>query len=86
MEAQEVRQLCLSPLPNLGLAMSRPTKPKVLKFFLISVLGIVVALTVTLFLLNLRRYPSIFFQSILVADEDEMDSRLRNQRSEESKI
>jgi hypothetical protein len=35
----------------------------------ITVLGIVVAITVAIFLLNLRQYPSIFFQRIWTEDE-----------------
>jgi membrane-associated phospholipid phosphatase len=48
-----------------------------------SVLGIVVAITVTLFLLNLRKYPSIFFQSILEEEEDESDGRAKRRQTEE---
>lgn len=45
-----------------------------------SVLGFVVAITVTLFLLNLRKYPHIFFQAVLEHDDDEYDGRLKKRQ------
>ena len=46
-----------------------------------SVLGVVVAITVTLFLLNLRKYPHIFFQAVMEHEDDEFDGRLKKRQN-----